>query len=352
MCSGGLTSQSPPFDSSIYSDLMRLRYYTLLTLFIVSIAWIAPSALAQTDVTLVPSQDNTLYEDAEGALSNGAGQHLFVGRTGQNNNGTVRRALVRFDVAAVVPSGALIDSVSLTLNVSRVPPGAETHTATLHRVTADWGEGDADAGGQEGSGTSATSGDATWVHTFFDGSQWETPGGDFEATAIASAEIGGPGSYTWGSTAAMTANVQSWLDAPDQNFGWIIVGTEGANQTARRFDSREHPTEANRPMLRVYYSQTTAAEETETPALFRLAGAYPNPFRDATTIAYELDAPAHVTLKVFDMLGRQVAHLVDSPQRQGTHRVDFDAVHLPDGLYVYRLQADAAVAYGRMVQVR
>ena len=77
--------------------------------------------------------------------------------------------------------------------------------------------------------------DATWIHRFYDGSSkppppnpnhWTTPGGDFNPTASASRSVGANGSYTWGSTAQLAADVQSWLDNPASNFGWLVKGPE------------------------------------------------------------------------------------------------------------------------------
>ncbi len=77
----------------------------------------------------------------------------------------------------------------------------------------------------------------------------------------------------------------------------------------------------------------------EVPERFALAQNYPNPFNPATTIAFTLPHTAHVSLAVFDVLGRRVATLVDRPMASGLHRVSFDAAGLPGGLYLYRLDA-------------
>ena len=87
-------------------------------------------------VRLESDRDNTLYEDAGGQQSNGAGEFMFAGITNQPG---LRRALIHFDVAgAAIPAGSTIDSVTLTLNLSRTNTGATP--VALHRVTADWGQ--------------------------------------------------------------------------------------------------------------------------------------------------------------------------------------------------------------------
>jgi hypothetical protein len=213
-------------------------------------------------VVLEPSKDNTLFESVSGSLSNGAGDHLFAGVT--SGARSIRRALVAFDVASAVPPGSSINSASLTLRMSRTIAGSET--VTLHRVLADWGEGDSDAIGAEGQGASAAPGDATWIHTFFDTDRWQNEGGDFEATASASAAVGDIGSYTWGSTTDMVDDIQAWLDDAETNFGWILIGNENGSATAKRFDSRENSAPF-RPRLEVEFEPVPAsATPTATPS--------------------------------------------------------------------------------------
>ena len=213
------------------------------------------SGAAKADlVTIQASKDNTLYEDATGSLSNGAGEHLFSGNT---SNQGVRRAVMAFDVAGALPAGSTIDAVTLTLDMNRSQrAGAETFT--LHRLESDWGEGSSVASGQEGGGGPAATGDATWLHTFYPSSLWTPAGGDFSATASASLLVDRKGSYTWGSTLEMVVDVQGWLDAPTNNFGWILIGNEAAIETAKRFGSRENGTAANRPVLEVTFTPAAA----------------------------------------------------------------------------------------------
>ncbi len=81
------------------------------------------------------------------------------------------------------------------------------------------------------------------------------------------------------------------------------------------------------------------SESTELPLRVELSQNYPNPFNPSTIISYSLPAPTHVTLTVFDMLGRTVSILVDEVQPPGTHRADWDAAAATSGVYLYRLQA-------------
>lgn len=85
---------------------------------------------------------------------------------------------------------------------------------------------------------------------------------------------------------------------------------------------------------------TSAEQDPDTPAGFSLGQNYPNPFNPNTMISYQLAMNSQVELKVFDMLGREVAVLVDNPQSAGTHQVSFDASALGSGIYFYTLTTD------------
>ena len=80
-------------------------------------------------------------------------------------------------------------------------------------------------------------------------------------------------------------------------------------------------------------------ESPSGPARFILEQNYPNPFNPSTRIDYHLPVSAFVTLKVFDVLGNEIATLVHERQNSGRHSVLFNAAHLPDGEYFYRIEA-------------
>lgn len=207
-------------------------------------------ASAET-IEIAAARDNTLYEIAGGILSNGAGQHLFAGTTATPQR---RRALLQFNLAAI-PAGSTVTAVTLQLNMSRTISNART--VSLHRLTADFGEGTSDAAAEEGGGAASATNDATWEHRQYPSTTWTLPGGDFDPAAEASVSVIGIGYYSW-SSPAMLGTVQSWINQPATNFGWILVGDESTAGSAKRFDSRENPTAANRPILTVTYSPPIA----------------------------------------------------------------------------------------------
>ncbi len=222
--------------------------------------FIGASLASALTISIIPSKDNTLYEfdPNEGDVSNAFGFHFFAGET---NQGEIRRGVLAFNVAGSIPPGSTITAVSLSLNMSRTL--LETaRTVELHKLLADWGEGTSHAPGEEGDGAPATTNDATWRHRFFDTIFWAMQGGDFSATVSASQVVGPVGQYTW-SSAQMVADVQSWLDNPSSNFGWLVLGDESTNATSKRFDTRES---ASPPVLTIEFRGIPAPRPRPTPA--------------------------------------------------------------------------------------
>ena len=85
------------------------------------------------------------------------------------------------------------------------------------------------------------------------------------------------------------------------------------------------------------------------PDQFGLHQNYPNPFNPTTVIAYELPKEGSVSLKVFDVLGREIRTLEMGRQTAGLHSVNFNAEELPSGVYFYRLQAGSFGETKKMV---
>ena len=342
-------------------DTVVRRRILLFLLPICCVATFTTSTLSQVQVTLDASKDNTLYQDSAGALSNGAGQHIFVGRT--NVGGLIRRALVAFNVAGSIPPGSQIMSVTLTLNMSQTSSGIDT--VSVYRVLADWGEGTSAAFGNEGSGAPATTNDATWIHRFYNTTFWSSPGGDFVPAPSATLPVSLLGPYVWGPTNGMSADVQQWLDSPSQNFGWILVGNETAPHLAKRFDSREDTVLTSRPKLTIVYSPSATVHPGDPgPFSFALLQNYPNPFNPSTVIRFTIPdgVSAPTVLRVYDILGKEVATLVNEVMGPGSHAVTFSTqagsvpgekgTTLSSGVYYYQLRAGEFLETRRMMLVR
>jgi serine protease len=90
-----------------------------------------------------------------------------------------------------------------------------------------------------------------------------------------------------------------------------------------------------------YNSIITSVNDSKIPVpyKFELGQNYPNPFNPSTIIKYSIPSESHVTLKIYDMLGREVAALVNEQKASGIYSVNFIAGNLPSGVYLYKLSA-------------
>jgi len=126
-------------------------------------------------------------------------------------------------------------------------------------------------------------------------------------------------------TAGTSANLYA-LSFVDSYHGWI-VGDSGT-------------------IIRVAQGVPSGIKEspsTEQPFRFSLLQNYPNPFNPTTTIRYSLPQRTHVMLTVFNILGQDVATLVDAAEEPGEHSVRFEGKRLATGVYIYRLKTGESV---------
>jgi hypothetical protein len=137
--------------------------------------------------------------------------------------------------------------------------GFEPSEMDLHKMLRDWGEGSETTTVSPGLGRPATTNEATWNSPFaFTGLAWAQPGAasgiDYAAAASDSVFVYGVADspYVFSST-NLLSDLQTWVDNPEANFGWILISTaEGSPFTARRFGSREEP--GSEPTLEIQYA--------------------------------------------------------------------------------------------------
>ncbi|MDP3149200.1 MAG: right-handed parallel beta-helix repeat-containing protein [Ignavibacteria bacterium] len=96
----------------------------------------------------------------------------------------------------------------------------------------------------------------------------------------------------------------------------------------------------------------TAESELIKPAKYELTQNYPNPFNPITTITYQLPKSGSVTLKIYDMLGKEVMTLVSEQKEIGKYTVQFDASSLASGMYVYQLRANDYTSTKKMLLLK
>jgi hypothetical protein len=96
----------------------------------------------------------------------------------------------------------------------------------------------------------------------------------------------------------------------------------------------------------------TEVNDLSIPVQYSLKQNYPNPFNPTTTIEFSLPKNGNVTLKVFNVLGKEVATLVNGPVESGTHKINFDASTLNSGVYFYRIDAGSFVDTKKMILLK
>jgi CHRD domain/Secretion system C-terminal sorting domain len=92
--------------------------------------------------------------------------------------------------------------------------------------------------------------------------------------------------------------------------------------------------------------------EINSPIEFVLRQNFPNPFNPSTTITYQIPELSKVTLNVYDIIGNEIATLVNEEKQSGTYSVEFDATKLSSGIYLYRLQADNFIATKKLILLK
>ena len=97
---------------------------------------------------------------------------------------------------------------------------------------------------------------------------------------------------------------------------------------------------------------TSMNDEGKVVTNYSLYQNFPNPFNPTTRIQFQLPNREYVTVKVFDILGNEVAILVNGEMEIGSYEVEFDASNLPSGIYFYRLQAGEFINTKKMILMK
>lgn len=136
-----------------------------------------------------------------------------------------------------------------------------------------------------------------------------------------------PNGKLW-SNAAMVNNNQAVFTVPDQTLQYRVEAVTLPGST------------------------TDVEDNPNIPVEFNLNQNYPNPFNPATTISYALPVNGFVTLKVYDILGKEVVMLVNEEKQAGRYAVNFDASNLASGTYIYRLTAGSSTQIKKMILMK
>jgi hypothetical protein len=147
--------------------------------------------------------------------------------------------------------------------------------------------------------------------------------------------------YVW-----LDKNYEFNINSDTSNNLWIVIGIWGNWEVARTYyiDSLSIHIQVDNP--------NDLQDDGGFVPDYYLHQNYPNPFNPSTSISYSISERAFVTLKVYDVLGNEIAILVNEEKTIGNYKVDFDASGLPSGIYFYRLQAGSFVETKKMVLMR
>ena len=269
---------------------------------------------------------------------------VSLSRNGIIASGSYDHTIRLWDVATkeniVTLSGhtAPITSVSFSPDGTILVSGSEDHTVKLWDVF-EWAAVVPDA--PANSQAIASSGQVSL--------SWEAPvddgGSKINRYAYRQKENGGAFS--------------EWVDIPDSRPGEANAGsytvTGLTNGSTYTFELRAVNINGGGRSASVTVTLPpgpTSTESEELPAEVALLGNYPNPFNPETTIGYALPRAGKVRLVVYDLLGHEVAVLVDGSQPAGRYAVRFRGDHLPSGPYAYRLQAGDDVVVRTMILVK
>ena len=218
------------------------RIHRALVIFVLLSGGCSDRSSAAT-IRFQPVADTTLVEIAPDS-NMGATWFLNAGTAG--SSGLRNRGLYQFDFSSI-PAHSKIKFAAVTLEVTREPSGGGPSSSfALHRMLKSWGEGDKNSTevGSPGLGFPASTNEATWNARFaFTTNTWTFPGAsnDFAAAVSSSTVVYGVALFPFfDSTPQMIADVQSWLNDPPSNFGWLLkTESESTARTARSFGSRE-----------------------------------------------------------------------------------------------------------------
>ena len=141
----------------------------------------------------------------------------------------------------------------------------------------------------------------------------------------------------------VTVNLSAWFDAPPQN---LLLKLKWY------FDSDSMTDNTLGGLFPGHKSTTSVQEGPQVPGTYSLLQNYPNPFNPLTVIHYSLPVGGWVTLKVFDVLGREVATLVNGMQEPGYKSLTWDASNVPTGIYFNRLQVGTFTDVKKMLLVK
>jgi hypothetical protein len=185
--------------------------------------------------------------------------------------------------------------------------------------------------------------------------------GDYLATTLPGLVNGKPSDAITGEASGTQVGIRTFTDLTENFYqtankstidglpiGSLIWDDDGN----KAFDSKVNFNAVMWAYERALHPEGVKALNTGIPAKYSLSQNYPNPFNPTTNIKYSITKESQVTLKVFDVLGKEVENLVNQKQAAGSYEVNFNASKLSSGIYIYRLEAGDFVQSMKMILIK
>lgn len=152
---------------------------------------------------------------------------------------------------------------------------------------------------------------------------------DHDYTVDFYADLNGNGSY----------------DAPPTDHAWRLTFNSSTGNFVQNFSHNTNFTDIEWP-------GATSVNDDVVPFAYKLEQNYPNPFNPTTNISFSIPISGNVTIKVFDILGREVTTVLNKSMSAGQYSVPFNAVNLESGVYIYQIQSNNFVDAKKMMLVK
>ena len=149
--------------------------------------------------------------------------------------------------------------------------------------------------------------------------------------------------YSENSWTEFTTALSNAQNAMGENYSYSVSTSDALNEAKDSLNSAiENLTTAG----------TDIDENNNVPVIYTLGQNYPNPFNPTTTINYSIPQSGYISLKVFNLLGEEVATLFEGEQQAGNYNITFNATDLVSGIYVYQLRSENFIETKKLVLVK
>ncbi|OGU82230.1 MAG: hypothetical protein A2W11_10640 [Ignavibacteria bacterium RBG_16_35_7] len=140
----------------------------------------------------------------------------------------------------------------------------------------------------------------------------------------------------------------------DGNYEWVVQAPDTSRECIMKISYEDDSSIFDESDASFYIDNPTSVYPSSIilPDKYDLHQNYPNPFNPSTTISWQLAAGSNATLKVYDILGKEIETLVNEEKLAGTYELNWNAANLPSGVYFYQLKAGAFVSTKKMILLK